>query len=69
VRTFNLSCPHKQGLQGYLAHKMTPIPKGTHRTLGIGLLQGPRAEWFLTSEVPLYLMILLGLLEAEVTPF
>jgi len=56
-------------LQGYLAHKKAPIPQGIHRAEGIGLLQGPRAERFLMSEVPLYLMNLQGLLEDEVTPF
>ena len=37
-------------LQGYLAHKTPPPPRG----LGIGLLKGPRGRRFLMSEVPLY---------------
>ena len=40
-------------LQGYLAHKKLPPPKDHHRSLGIGLLYGPRAGPFLMSEVPL----------------
>ena len=28
-------------LQGYLAHKKTPTPRGPPRTQGTGLLQGP----------------------------
>ena len=40
-------------VQGYLAHKKQPPPEDHHRSLGIGLLQGPTGGVFLMSEVPL----------------
>jgi len=40
-------------LHGYLAHKKHPPPQDHHRSLGIGLLEGPTAGVFLMSEVPL----------------
>ena len=58
------ACPQNVGIntqlisdevQGYLAHKKTPIPLGSPRTLGIGLLKGPTGRRFLMNEVPLYM--------------
>ena len=40
--------------QGHLAHKKHPLPLDHHRSLGIGLLQGPTRGVFLMSEVPMY---------------
>ena len=42
-----------RALQGYLAHKKHPPPQDHPRSLGIGLLYGPRRRQFLVSEVPL----------------
>ena len=43
--------------QGYRAHKKPPNPQDDSRALGIGLLQGPTAGFFLASEVPLYISV------------
>ena len=40
--------------QEYLVQKKHPSPWDHHRSLGIGLLQGPTGWVFLVSEVPLY---------------
>ena len=40
------------GLQGYLADKITPTPQEPHRALGMVLLWGPRGMRFLFGEVP-----------------
>ena len=52
--SWNTSSELSPGVQGYLAHKKQPSPQGRHRSLGIGLLQGPVGFWFPMSEVPLY---------------
>ena len=38
--------------QGYLAHKKLQTPQDHHRTLGVGLLQGPTGGRVLIIEVP-----------------
>ena len=50
-----------KAIQGYLAQqKQPPPPWGHHRSLGIGLLYGPRRLQFPTSEVPLYPVVSIG---------
>jgi len=44
-----------QSLQGYLAHKKSPLPQDNHRTLGTVLARVPGGEVFLMSEVTLSL--------------
>jgi hypothetical protein len=41
-------------LRGNFPIRKRPSPQEPPRTLGIGLLQGPRGVHFLVSEVPLY---------------
>ena len=38
-------------------YENAPPPWDRHRSLGAGLLQGPRRGRFLTSEVPLYIIV------------
>jgi hypothetical protein len=44
---------HMAGLQGFLALEGTPPPLDHPRTLGTGLMYGPRGLRFHVSEVPL----------------
>ena len=54
VREFRGLKIRQHTLQGYLAHKRQPPPRGHHKALGTVLLLVPRGTLFLISEVPLY---------------
>ena len=59
VKKLKTGRPGRSGrsLQGLLTHKKDPPPYDHHRSLGIGLLWGPRDGLFLIGEVPLYTAI------------
>ena len=46
--------PNPSTLQGHRTHEKHPPPWDHHKSLGIGLLQGPTGGVFHMSELPVY---------------